>query len=176
MKTLYLLRHAKAERKAPSGEDFDRPLAERGRQDAARLGKFMSAREMIPDMIVYSPSCRTLETVDQLVGRWPNMPPLASDQSLYLAEPEYIATCPRKLADAHRSAMIVGHNPGLEDFAGALAGGGTKDALARMSEKFPTCALAVFELDIERWADITRDKARLVAFYIAKDLALDGRT
>lgn len=175
MKTLYLLRHAKAGRKAALGEDFDRRLAERGRQDAARLGKFMSAREMIPEIIVYSPSCRTLETVDHLIGRWPNMPPIASDQSLYLAEPEYIATCLRKLANTHRSAMIVGHNPGLEDFAGALAGRGVKDALARMSEKFPTCALAVFELDVERWSDVTRKTARLDGFYVAKDLANEGR-
>ena len=34
--------------------------------------------------------------------------------------------------------MIVGHNPGLEELAELLVGGGNDDAQELMAEKFPT--------------------------------------
>jgi phosphohistidine phosphatase len=67
--------------------------------------------------------------------------------------------------------MIVGHNPGLENFAGALAGRGDKPARKALDDGFPTCALAVIELDVERWTDVSPKVARIVGLYVAKDLA-----
>lgn len=171
MKTLYLLRHAKAERDASSGEDFDRALDERGRRDCTAMARFLAARGWTPDIVVASPSRRTAETVQLVASAWPATPRIEAEQSLYLAEPERIAGTVQALPDAARSAMIVGHNPGLESFAGALAERGSKPARKALNQGFPTCALAVVELDVERWTDLAVKSAQLTGLYVAKDLA-----
>ena len=64
MKTLYILRHAKAERDSESGEDFDRPLAERGQRDAEAVGREVRSRGFEPDAVLSSPARRAAETVE----------------------------------------------------------------------------------------------------------------
>ncbi len=173
MKRLYLLRHAKAERDADSGEDFDRPLAARGRRDAESLGRELSAKNWRPDLIVTSTSVRTLETAAHLTAAWPTLISITKDKDLYLASAARIMSCVRAAPDSAGSLMIVAHNPGLEEFALKLAGHVAGDALRRMQKKFPTCALAVFDLSIDHWARASPDFARLIAYFTPKDLADD---
>jgi phosphohistidine phosphatase len=172
MKTLYVLRHAKAERDAPSGEDYDRPLAARGRDDAARLGKVLKKNlTNWPDIIVSSPSARTLETVEHLTAAWSKPPAIQTDEKLYLAPASRLLETVRKLSDTAGSAMLVGHNPGMEELAIQLANKVASDALYRMRTKFPTCALATFEISTDSWARVSPDLARLVSFSTPKDPA-----
>lgn len=170
MKTLYLLRHAKAERDSASGEDFHRRLAERGRRDSERMGRFLAEQDWIPAIIVYSPSARTLQTVELLIGSWATPPRMQAEKQLYLAEPDRIAASIEAIADDHDSAMIVGHNPGLEALVGALAERGDKQARKKLDAGFPTCALAVIELDVGHWSELSPKSARLVGLYVANDL------
>lgn len=172
MKTLYLLRHGKAERESASGEDFDRTLDARGRRDSAAMGQFLAGRDWKPALIVTSPAARTLQTAEIVEGSWDKPPKRRAEKSLYLAEPDRIAASVQGLADALPSAMIVGHNPGLEDFTGALAERGDKAARKALDDGLTTCALAIIELDIERWVDLSPKTARLVGLYVAKDLEL----
>src|SRR6266571_8199099 len=66
---LYLLRHAHAGDPAKwKGDDALRPLSEKGRGQAERLGAFLAAREFKPGAIVTSPRLRALETAE-IVGR-----------------------------------------------------------------------------------------------------------
>ena len=65
--------------------------------------------------------------------------------------------------------MVVGHNPGLEDLATALAGGGTGDASDRMAVKFPTAALAVLAATTV-WRDLAPGGATLAAYVVPRDL------
>jgi len=176
MKILYILRHAKAERDAPSGEDFDRPLAPRGREDAARLGLSLkrasaATQPVLPDLIVSSPSKRTLETVEQLTARWPKPPSIRTDEKLYLASASRLMETVRNLPDTAHNAMLVGHNPGMEEFCIQLANKVPSEALYRMRNKFPTCSLATFEISLDSWARLSADLARLVSFSTPKDLA-----
>ncbi len=66
--------------------------------------------------------------------------------------------------------MIIGHNPGLEDLAAELAGGGERAALEGLAKKFPTCGLAVFAFNVTSWATIRRGKGRLVHFMTPRSL------
>ena len=66
--------------------------------------------------------------------------------------------------------MIVAHNPGTEDLALALAGSGPDRELARMQTKFPTCSLAVIDLDVASWDDASPGKGILRRFVRPKDL------
>src|SRR5829696_7461526 len=63
MRRLLLLRHAKA---APTGSapDRDRPLAQRGREAAPLMGRYLVQNGLRPDLALVSPSRRTRETWD----------------------------------------------------------------------------------------------------------------
>ena len=170
MKTLYLLRHAKAERDSASGEDFDRPLDARGRRDSERMGRFLAERDWKPAIVVYSPAARTQQTTEKVIGSWAKPPRTRAEAQLYLAESDRIAASVKTLGDQFASAMIVGHNPGIETLAEALGEHGDKAARKALDTGYPTCALAVIELDIDHWADLSSKSARIVGFYVAKTL------
>ena len=59
------------------------------------------------------------------------------------------------------SVLVIGHNPGLEQLALALASDGAE--LARMREKYPTAALATIDLPADRWSALERGGGELVA-------------
>jgi phosphohistidine phosphatase len=62
--------------------------------------------------------------------------------------------------DRFESAMLVGHNPGMEGLVRLLTG---------RSEEMPTAALAVIDLDIERWAEIDSGLGHLRRLIRPKD-------
>ena len=64
--------------------------------------------------------------------------------------------------------MVIGHNPGLEELALALASEGAQ--LARMREKYPTAALATIDLPEQDWSAIERGSGVLVAYVRPVDL------
>ena len=173
MKLLYLLRHAKAERDALSGEDFDRALAPRGRSDAAALGDSLASGGKLPDLILTSPSQRTLETVKYLTEGWPTAPRIETVQALYLAPAARILDNVRAQGSAAQRVMVVAHNPGIEELALQLAHNIASEPLQRLQKKVPTCALATFDAAIDNWARLAADLCHLTAYSTPKNLA-DG--
>lgn len=171
MRHLLLLRHAKAVAHARGGEkDIDRELAPRGRRDAGLLGRHMLARGLRPDLALVSASARTRETAALLMAQWPASAPLDIQRALYLAEAPAVLDILRAAPDKARSLMVVGHNPGMADLAFNLTAAGDPDARMRMMAGFPTCALAVFEVKLDSWAELTFQSARLVEFVTPKHL------
>jgi phosphohistidine phosphatase len=172
LKRLFLLRHAKA--KAGS-EDAVRPLAGRGREDAARLGRYLRKGGHVPDLVLCSPARRTRETIAILVAELDREPQTRFVSALYLADAGTILCHIRQAPDAALSLMIVGHNPGLEQCALLLArpeeDRKTSQHLAAMAEKFPTCALAVFDFAVARWSDVTPADGEATLFLRPPDLA-----
>jgi phosphohistidine phosphatase len=75
----------------------------------------------------------------------------------------------RRLPDSARSALVLGHNPSLQTTAQRLVKDGKPAALKQLNEKFPTAALAVIDLEIERWEDLAPDCGKLL------ELALPSR-
>jgi phosphohistidine phosphatase len=145
MKTLYVLRHAKSSWDNAELADFDRPLNDRGESTAPFMGEFMAANGFEPEVIVSSPAVRARRTA-QLAKEGANMPAeIVYDDRIYEASPRTLQTVAASIDDRFDSAMLVGHNPGMEGFVRLLTG---------RSEEMPTAALAVIDLDIERWAEI----------------------
>ena len=62
MRRLMLLRHAKTETDAPSGQDHDRRLDERGRHDAAEMGAWIGRHPPFPDLVLVSTAVRAQQT------------------------------------------------------------------------------------------------------------------
>jgi phosphohistidine phosphatase len=172
VKTLFLLRHAKSNWDDASLDDFDRPLAERGREAAPRMGKELAARGWLPDAVLGSAAVRAQQTWTLVAAQLTHAPKPALSKALYMAAPARLLQHVRKTPETVNSLLIIGHNPGLEEFATLIAGDGSDVAsLARMGEKFPTAALARFEFE-GLWEKLRRDTARLTHFLRPKDLGL----
>ena len=172
MKRLLLLRHAKAER--GGADDLKRVLEKRGVKDSASMGRFLREDVYIPELILSSPSTRTRQTLEHLLPELGGEPRVEYLTELYLAEPEVILSLIRRAPDKTGSLMIVGHNPGLEQCALALASVPLERKLRKrydaMDEKFPTCALAVIDFPTGLWRDVVPGLGELDAFVRPKDL------
>ncbi|MDM7946426.1 SixA phosphatase family protein [Oceanibaculum nanhaiense] len=170
MKTLYLLRHAKSSWDNPGLKDEERPLNERGFRAATVMGLYFAQCGFRPDVILCSTARRALETLDQVRPRLAGKPALTIDKAIYRADSAALLALVRDLPETAGSALIVGHNPALEEFALALAGSGAKELRAGMAEKYPTGALAVLSLPKQPWAEVSWKAAELRNFTSPKDL------
>ena len=169
-RSLLLLRHAKSSWDDPSLDDFDRPLAKRGREAAPRIGKEMARRGWLPDLALVSPAARTRQTFGMVAAELPVAPAAAFDRSIYEAPAGRILAAIRAVGDEVRTLLVVGHNPGLEDLASDLASSRSdSQALALMSKKFPTGAITLLTFD-GSWRDLGSGTARLDAFVTPRDL------
>ena len=171
MKTLYLLRHAKSSWKGEGVEDFDRPLSKRGRAAAKAMGEYFARHRIAPAQVLCSPAKRTRETLERLQDGIGPAVPVRFEKIVYMADASALLRRLRRLNDSLASAMLVGHNPGLEQLALMLSAE-EGDGLRRAA-KFPTGSLAVIETDVERWADVKPGCGRITAFTRARDLGAE---
>lgn len=168
MLTLLLLRHAKSSWDNPALADYDRPLAKRGTKSAPRMGAEIAALGLRPDLVLCSAAARAKETLSLVLPELGKpAPEVVYDDAIYMASPGDLIKILRA-ADASgptpHTVMVVGHNPGLEELAELLAGGGDEAAQNLMAEKFPTCALAVIAFDVKDWSAIAPGKGKLQRF------------
>lgn len=148
MKTLVLLRHAKAERAAPSGEDFDRALTERGRADARLMGRVLAERGIKPDRALVSAAQRTRDTWEAASESFGDAE-VAFERSLYNADSGTIRRAVDALEEDAGVLIVIGHNPGIHQTAVELTveGAAAPSMLDRITSRFPTGAAAVFTID-----------------------------
>jgi len=161
MKTLYLLRHAKSSWDDPGLKDLDRPLNERGLKAAPRIGKYMRKEKIRPDLVLSSPALRAKQTT-KLVCEGAGLTGVVDfNERIYEASAHRLFEIVAGLEDRFGSAMMVGHNPGFEEFLAALTG---------QSQRMPTAALACIELNLEKWSDIVAGCGKLKWLIRPKDL------
>jgi len=165
---LMLLRHAKATPFAATG-DHERPLIERGRADAARLGAYLTREHLLPDFAAVSDARRTRETWEIVSDDW-RKTPVRFEPRIYEAPLSALWALLRQAPDDVRTMMCVGHNPGFSDLAAEMIGFGDRYAQARMRHHFPTCSLAVLDLNVDSWSDAQPGAARLDRFVTPKTL------
>jgi len=171
MKQLLLLRHAKSSWDDPGLADFDRPLSGRGLKTAPLIGRELARRDWLPDLALVSPALRTRDTWRLVAAELPARVPAEFVEALYEATAADILVELRKASAATNTVLVVGHNPGLEEFARRLAGSQSdRSALNRLAEKFPTAALARFVVGTD-WTDLAFGEARLSHCLRPKDLA-----
>jgi len=170
MKRLAILRHAKSSWDDPGLDDFNRPLNERGRKAARRLGRELARRKMKFDLVLSSSSARTRETIDCIQRHYNFGAPIKFDDALYGAgEAELFATV-RSFDEDVKAPLIVGHNPGLEMLIAGLSEDDDVGLRQRVLGKFPTGTLAVLEFDAKRWGDVGHASGKIVELILAKEL------
>ncbi len=167
-RTLLLLRHAKSSWDDPELDDFDRPLAERGRRAAPRIAAEMTTRGWRPDAALVSAAVRTRQTWELVsAATEPGIAATFTD-AIYEAPADRILDSIRLTPDNASALLVIGHNPGFETLARLLATPDSDtDALARLNRKFPTAALARFTFE-GAWSDL--GKATLTDFLTPKEL------
>jgi phosphohistidine phosphatase len=172
MRRLMLLRHAKTESDAPSGRDQDRRLDERGHTDAADIGEFIARHPPFPELILVSPAVRARQTWELA---WTMMQARVPKPRVELVPDIYGAEVMQLLRSIRMSAgvdpqrlMLVGHNPGMHEFALALIGSGDAAARHELMRNLPTSGLAIIDFDIEDWSDVSFGCGRLMTFVTPK--------
>ena len=168
MRVVHLLRHAKSSWEDPGHLDAERPLAPRGRRAARAMAEHLRREGIRPALILCSPARRTRETLELVAEALPDVPARV-EQELYGAGEEDLLLRLRKLPAAP-SVLLIGHNPGLQGLAVALAGSGEREALARLRAKMPTGALATLQAPVSRWRYLRPGGAELVAFVVPREL------
>lgn len=168
MKRLVLMRHAKTEPWSEGIDDFGRALTAQGRSDAQRMAEELVALGWGPERILVSSARRARETCAEVatVVTGEKVRPM---ESLYLTGVRGLTEAVTQ-NDRAATLMVIGHNPGLHDFALAIlreSGAEDHQASLRLNEKFPTSCAALFEA--ERDGPFVPAQFRLVRVLRAKD-------
>jgi phosphohistidine phosphatase len=143
MKTLLLLRHAKSSWSDDSLEDHERPLNQRGKKEAPKMGELLVEQHLLPDLILSSDAKRCRRTAEKVAEAAGYRGETILTGELYLATPIRFVQLLSKLSSQISSVLVVAHNPGIEEFAENLTG---------RYEPFSTAALAHIQLrDLEHW-------------------------
>jgi phosphohistidine phosphatase len=163
MRTLYLLRHAKSSWKDASLADFERPLKGRGREAAEAMGRFLHSKKVNIPILISSPSIRTRQTVEIVLRHAKLGVEPQFDQRIYEASLSTLVQVVSEIPDDMKAAMLVGHNPGMEELLAFLT---------RESRHMPTCALARVSIE-SGWKETGRSSGKLEWFVTPKDLDED---
>lgn len=167
---LFLLRHAKSDwDKAVS--DFDRPLNARGRRDAAAVGQWLHTQAFHTDAIYSSPAQRATQTALALcAGTGIPSDSIIWDERLYLAPLETLLEVISGFPTGLQSALLIGHNPGLEELLLYLAH--DADRYEQRGKLLTTASFAHLQFT-GKWKDLERHSARLAGFTRPRDLPED---
>ena len=158
---LTLVRHAKSSRDDMSLDDFMRPLNDRGKRDAPEMGRRLRQGGVQPDLIVSSPAKRAIKTARIMAGEidFPEASILEATE-IYGAGEEELLKLVQGLPEEKRNVMLVGHNPGITDFANLFLQTGI--------DNMPTCSVVQLAFDAQHWLDISPQRASLLVFDFPK--------
>ena len=160
MKSVFLVRHAKSSRDDPTLPDKDRPLNDRGKRDAPKMGERLAKRDVKPDLILSSPAKRALKTAEIFAQELDyKRKDIVVDDRLYAVTPDDLLDIIRNLDDKLARVMLFGHNPELTELAHRLS-----SEITHM----PTCAVAELTFDTKSWSNLGKDKPAKVTFEYPK--------
>lgn len=125
------------------------------------MGGLMRDRGLLPEVIFSSPALRAKATAELAAAAAGIETPIIFDDRIYEASPMRLLSLIRVIGDDIASAMIVGHNPGMEGFLWYLTG---------KLESMPTATLSAVELDVTNWIDVTERCGTLIEIIRPKEL------
>ncbi len=141
---LYILRHAQSPM-LPSGDDFNRPLSQKGCDDMADLAKTLREQDIAPSCVFCSPAKRTRQTLDILLPDLPD-PAITFPETLYNAPAGVLYELLKNTDDKHHSVLLLGHNPGMHQIVAFLTG--------ELLPAYQPGTLSVIECDCNNWTGL----------------------
>ncbi|MFB6755029.1 histidine phosphatase family protein [Streptomyces sp. NPDC056353] len=164
---IVLFRHAKAD--WPQVSDHERPLADRGRMDAAEAGRRLADTGVPFDQALCSTAVRTRETWKLAVQEFPHRPKTVYEERIYEASPGELIAVLNETPDDLSNVLVIGHNPGMEALTEILAGSAEAEVRKRINRRgFPTAAFAVLTFT-GSWKDVEPGTATLVDYWAPTD-------
>jgi len=162
-KTLTVLRHAKSSWKDDTLSDFDRPLNDRGLQDAPEMGRRLRDLGVRPSLIVSSPAKRAWTTAKE-VARVIGYPRefLQRDSDLYLASAGTLVDVVGRQDPGFNHLLICAHNPGLTDLVNRLLPG--------LTDNLVTAGFVTVGAEAKDWREFFTAEFRLIAYDYPKRL------
>lgn len=164
MKKIILLRHAKSSWDNIRLKDHDRPLAKRGEEASALVGKFLKEMKLIPDYIICSTAKRAKMTIELVLKVFDKKIKIDYNPLIYEDDTNDIIELISKTDESINTLMIVGHNPGIELLVEKLT-----HKLFPYT-KFSTAGIAVVELNIDKWKKIKKTNGKLALFKSPKKI------
>jgi len=163
MKNLLVLRHAKSSWEFQDLSDHDRPLNNRGKRDAPRMGKVLLKERLVPQLIISSSAARARSTAEKVAKASRYIGEISVEPSLYREGSSAYLNALRHLTNQYDTVLIVGHNPDVKHLVEILTGNVIT---------MPTCGLAYVKLPIEKWLDLKDDKnGELAKIWRPKELS-----
>src|SRR5882762_1309950 len=160
MKKLYLVRHAKSSWADPDMDDFDRPLNDRGTNDAPRMARLLKEQKIVPDRMISSPAVRALSTCKAFAEVLKYDPgKIVTVPKLYHASAETwlnVLSSLKEHKDDEDITLVFGHNPGITEF--------TNELLNISIDDIPTCGIVSATLKIDSWTEIAWGCGKLDSF------------
>ena len=155
MKILTIVRHAKSSWKDTRLSDRKRPLNKRGERDAPEMGRRIHEHGIRPSLIITSPA-KSACTTAKMSAQEINYPLvlLQREDGLYLAYVNEILDTIVAQDNGFNNLMIVGHNPGLTDFANFLVPG--------LTNNLPTAGVVSVGIDRDDWSLYSQPRAKLL--------------
>ena len=156
MKTVFVIRHAKSDQSF-FGNDFERPLNERGKADAPAMAKRLLDKNIKIDALVSSPAVRAKKTAEAFATTL-QIPfdEIIFVSALYHAPSEVFYDSIAALPDNLNTIALFSHNPGITYFVNSLT-------LTRI-DNMPTCAVFAIEADIAKWKEFGKAKKDFLFF------------
>lgn len=152
MKSILLLRHAKAVSGSDSLPDRDRSLNEQGRGQAERVGKYLKEQNIGLDLVLSSPSRRARETTELVLAAAKCVTEVRYDPRIYEASRQQLLELVSEIEEDKSAVLLVGHNPGLEDLLQRLIG---------RVESMATATLAKVDLKASHWIEAADQEGQL---------------
>ena len=146
MKSVIIIRHAKSSWDQPGVEDFDRPLNDRGKEDAPKMAARLLDKKVKVDAFIASSAKRARKTASLFIKEFGgDKEDIILVPELYLAGPEAFYNAIAKAPASANTIAIFAHNPGITEFANELTD-------VRIDD-MPTCAIFAVNAEIKDWKE-----------------------
>lgn len=152
MKELILIRHAKSDWANESVKDIDRPLNDRGYEDAYILSAWYKQEQPLPEMIISSPATRAINTAFIFCRAFDvkESAVCISDNLYESTMADYLKTI-ASIDNKFNRIMLFGHNPAITNLTNEL----NQDVLF---ENVPTCGIVKIGFTYSTWKDVVSKK------------------
>jgi len=161
MKKLVIIRHAKSDWEDTSLDDYDRPLNERGLNDAPFMGKFLHEKGLKPDLVMCSPAVRAIKTAELIAKEVEYEKIICPNQYIYEAFVNTLQDIVSFIHDDNDTVFLVGHNPGVSALAYMLS---------ELKQSVPTCSTIEIDFDCDSWMDVSKENSTLISYDSPKKL------
>ncbi|MDO3626162.1 histidine phosphatase family protein [Mucilaginibacter sp. BT774] len=158
MKKILLIRHAKAVHD-DSYSDFERPLKHSGMRDTTIMAERIESAGAVPQILISSPSLRTLATANILSEHLSLHKP-SEDSRIYDASQQSLLSVISEFPENQNFVGLVGHNPGIAQLVHYFTG---------QIREVPPGAAVLIRFEFDSWRELTYDSGHLEWFSSPKE-------